>query len=77
MSDWLRKVYVKRRDGFFHKSPSLLIYDSMRTHLTDAVNAKVNPSWTNGVPEDPSKTLVLCIFLYLPSKISIFTEYYH
>jgi len=41
MSDWLREVYVKRPDGFFHKSPSLLIYDSMRAHLTDAVKAKV------------------------------------
>ena len=39
MSDWLREVYVRRPDGFFHKSPSLLIYDSMRTHLTDAVKA--------------------------------------
>ena len=41
MSDWLREVYVKRPDGFFHKSPSLLIYDSMRAHLTDVVKAKV------------------------------------
>ena len=41
MCDWLREVYVKRPDGFFHKSPSLLIYDSMRAHLTDAVKAKV------------------------------------
>ena len=41
MSDWLREVYVKRPDGFFHKSPSLLIYLSMRGHLTDAVKAKV------------------------------------
>ena len=37
----------------------------------------INPSWTDGVPEDPSKTLVLCIFLYLLSKMSIFAEYYH
>ena len=41
MSDWLREVYVKRPDGFFHKSPSLLIYVSMRAHLTDTVKAKV------------------------------------
>ena len=41
MCDWLREVYVKRPDGFFHKSPSPLIYDSMRAHLTDAVKAKV------------------------------------
>ena len=41
MSDWLQEVYVKRPDGFFHKSPSLLIYDSMCAHLTDAVKAKV------------------------------------
>ena len=37
----------------------------------------INPSWTDGVPEDSSQTLVLCIFLYLLSKMSIFTEYYH
>ena len=30
MSDWLREVCVKRPDIFFHKSPSLLIYVSMR-----------------------------------------------
>ena len=41
MSDWLQEVYVRRPDGFFNKSPSLLIYDSMRAHLTDAVKAKV------------------------------------
>ena len=41
MSDWLQEVYMKRPDGFFHKSPSLLIYDSMHAHLTDAVKAKV------------------------------------
>ena len=41
MSDWLREVYVKRPDGFFRKSPSLLIYDSMRADLIDAVKAKV------------------------------------
>ena len=41
MSDWLREVYVKRPDGFFHNSPSLLIYDSMHIHLTNAVKAQV------------------------------------
>lgn len=41
MSEWLREIYVKRPDGFFHKSPSLLICDSMRAHLTDAVKNKV------------------------------------
>lgn len=41
MSEWLREVYVKRPDGFFHKSPSLLICDSMRTHLTDTVKTQV------------------------------------
>ena len=41
MSDWLREVYVKRPDGFFHTSLSLLIYDSMRAHLTNAVKAQV------------------------------------
>lgn len=41
MSEWLRKVYVKRLDGFFHKSPSLLICDSMHTHLADTVKSQV------------------------------------
>ncbi|KAA8589182.1 hypothetical protein FQN60_010527, partial [Etheostoma spectabile] len=41
MSEWLREIYVKRPDGFFHKSPSLLICDSMRAHLTDAVKNQV------------------------------------
>lgn len=47
MSEWLKEVYVKRPDGFFHQSPSLLIYDSMRAHLTDAVKAQVKK--TNSV----------------------------
>ena len=33
MSEWLREIYVERPDGFFHKSPSLLICDTMRAHL--------------------------------------------
>jgi len=41
MSNWLKEVYVKRPDDFFHKYPSLLIYDSMRAHLTDTVKAQV------------------------------------
>ena len=41
MSDWLREVYIKRPDGFFHTSSSLLLYDSMRAHLTDIVKAQV------------------------------------
>ncbi|KAJ8280487.1 hypothetical protein GJAV_G00055280 [Gymnothorax javanicus] len=41
MSEWLREIYVKRPDGFFHKSPSLLICDSMRAHLTDDVKNQV------------------------------------
>lgn len=41
MSEWLRDVYVKRPDGFSHKSPFLLICDFMRTHLTDAVKNQV------------------------------------
>uniref|UniRef100_A0A8C5PNZ8 HTH CENPB-type domain-containing protein n=1 Tax=Leptobrachium leishanense TaxID=445787 RepID=A0A8C5PNZ8_9ANUR len=47
MSEWLREVYVKRPDGFFHKSPSLLICDSMRAHLTDTVKTQVKK--TNSV----------------------------
>ena len=41
MSAWLREVYVKRPDGFFHMSKFLLIYDSMHAHLTDSVKAQV------------------------------------
>lgn len=47
ISEWLREVYVKRPDGFFHKSPSILICDSMRAHLTDSVKAQVKQ--TNSV----------------------------
>lgn len=41
MSEWLREIYVKRQGGFFHTAPSLLIYDSMRAHITDAVKKQV------------------------------------
>ena len=41
ISAWLREVYVRRPDGFFHKSKSLLIYDFMCAQLTDSVKAQV------------------------------------
>ncbi|KAF4092991.1 hypothetical protein AMELA_G00027200 [Ameiurus melas] len=41
MSEWLREIYVKRPGGFFHTDPSLLIYDSMRAHITDGVKKQV------------------------------------
>ncbi|KAK7934312.1 hypothetical protein WMY93_005208 [Mugilogobius chulae] len=41
MSEWLSEIYVKRPGDFFHKHPSLLICDSMRAHLTDAVKKEV------------------------------------
>ncbi|XP_013880698.1 uncharacterized protein LOC106529748 [Austrofundulus limnaeus] len=41
MSEWLREIYVKRPGGFFHTAPSLLIYDSMRSHITDNVQKQV------------------------------------
>ncbi|KAK7910104.1 hypothetical protein WMY93_014788 [Mugilogobius chulae] len=41
MSEWLSEIYVKRPGGFFHKHPSLLICDSMRAHLTDAIKKQV------------------------------------
>ncbi|KAJ8009155.1 hypothetical protein DPEC_G00085960 [Dallia pectoralis] len=41
MSEWLREIYARRLDGFFHKSPSLLICDSMDAHLTNAVKNQV------------------------------------
>ncbi|XP_029974633.1 uncharacterized protein LOC115408167 [Salarias fasciatus] len=44
MSEWLREVYVKRPDGFAPTSPSLLICDSMRAHLTEAVKMQVKKS---------------------------------
>ncbi|KAM8873773.1 nuclear factor 1 C-type isoform 6-T7 [Spinachia spinachia] len=37
MSAWLSGIHVQRPSGFFHTFPSLLIYDSMRAHLADAV----------------------------------------
>ena len=40
VSAWLREVYVWRAGGFFHKSKSLLIYDSMHAHLTDSVKVQ-------------------------------------
>lgn len=41
MSEWPREVYVKRPDGFFHKPPSLLIYDSRHAHFADTVTTQV------------------------------------
>lgn len=41
MKEWLRQVYVRRPGGFFHASPSLLICDSMRAHLTADVKKEV------------------------------------
>lgn len=47
ISEWLREIYIKGPDGFFHKSPSHLICDSMCVHLTDAVKKQVKQ--TNSV----------------------------
>uniref|UniRef100_A0A3P8P7R4 HTH CENPB-type domain-containing protein n=1 Tax=Astatotilapia calliptera TaxID=8154 RepID=A0A3P8P7R4_ASTCA len=41
MKEWLREVYERRLGGFFHASPSLLICDSMRAHLTADVKKLV------------------------------------
>jgi len=41
MSEWLREIYARRPDGFFHTSPALLIYDSMCAHLTETVKSQV------------------------------------
>ncbi|KAF4794406.1 pogo transposable element with KRAB domain-like protein [Turdus rufiventris] len=41
MKNWLAEVYVQRPDGFFHASPALLVYDSMRAHKTKSVKALV------------------------------------
>ncbi|XP_076740000.1 pogo transposable element with KRAB domain isoform X2 [Maylandia zebra] len=41
MKEWLREVYERRPGGFFHASPSLLICDSMRAHLTADVKKLV------------------------------------
>ena len=47
MSEWLREIYVQRPGGFFHAAPSLLIYDSMRAHITDGIKKQVKQ--TNSV----------------------------
>ncbi|KAF4805031.1 pogo transposable element with KRAB domain-like protein [Turdus rufiventris] len=41
MKNWLSEVYVQRPDGFFRALPTLLLYDSMRTHKTESVKALV------------------------------------
>lgn len=41
MKEWVSEVYVRRPGGFFHTSPSLLICDSMRAHLTDSVKQRI------------------------------------
>ena len=38
MSECLREVYIKRLDGLFYKSPSLLICDSLHAYLTHSQN---------------------------------------
>ena len=41
MIEWLKEAYVKQPDGFFHIQRSLLVFDSMRAHITDAVKVHV------------------------------------
>ncbi|XP_049577013.1 activating transcription factor 7-interacting protein 1 isoform X2 [Syngnathus scovelli] len=41
MCAWLREIFVKRPGGFFHISPSLLIYNSTCAHITDAIKKQV------------------------------------
>lgn len=41
MSEWLREIYIKRPGGFLHAGPSLLICDSLRSHITDGVKKQV------------------------------------
>lgn len=41
MSEWLTEINAKQLGGFFHTAPSLLIYDSMRAHITDNVKKQV------------------------------------
>ena len=41
MIKWLKEAYVKWSDGFFHIRRSLLVFDSMRAHITDAVKVHV------------------------------------
>ena len=47
MSEWLREVYIKRPDGFFHRSLSLWISDAVHTHLTNTIKTQVKQ--TNSV----------------------------
>ena len=39
MQAWVGEVFIKRPGGFFHTSSSMLICDSMRAHLTEAVKS--------------------------------------
>ena len=48
MLDWIRECYVKRPGGFFHVKKAILVMDSMRAHLTDAVKEAVKGK--NSIP---------------------------
>ena len=41
MRAWISEAFIKRPGGFFHTSSSMLIYDSMRAHLTETVKSLV------------------------------------
>jgi len=41
MRAWCSEVFIKRPGGFFHTSTSMLVCDSMRAHLTEAVKSLV------------------------------------
>lgn len=55
---WLREVYVKRPDVFFHKSPCLLICNSMRTN-TVKTQVKQTNSELEIIPGGLTKELQL------------------
>ena len=41
MIEWLKEAYVKWPDGFFHIQQSLLVFDSIRAHITDTMKVHV------------------------------------
>ncbi|KAJ0062147.1 hypothetical protein NL108_016318 [Boleophthalmus pectinirostris] len=82
MSDWLREVYLKRPDGFFHTSPSLLICDS--SAVTDccpdaaAIHFRIilptMAKTENETHEDQSKYQCANVWLQSESKLGVCTS---
>lgn len=41
MKEWLTECYGKRPGGFFHRKKALLVWDSIRAHITDSVKTVI------------------------------------